>query len=519
MDKYNLLVPMYLMSNYLYLDGPMLDKPVDTVLTDSQYDKVCVMLLRHWDEIDHPHKELIYKNSLVTATGSYLQNKLPKRIQLAALAWVKCGLTEEQRKLLKEDIPMENPSEQVYVLTPYDLESVVTAKVVINRFNGYHLSISRKKGSIPYASNVYVIKPFISFNAMAALCKEYSVTLVNYTDSSLYNYRDKLDCKQIWIERTNDGKCLFEEMYNRLNPNKEYPKFFEYVRDYTRWTLLDDNTLSFKYGLSTMDVVFKNQEVYNKLLANDKDTLNEIVNIGTKIREYMEIYNRVVSNMTVVPGRMKNNGEYIAAANAALDSLLFVDYVPEKINADLVVTFHPIPFKHTTNYTLYRIQLDVDVGEIARRYGGGGYAGCANIQSEESPIEFDFENVTEIKYSSTLFDKKVYTENIDKYFRENVIPRKYTLTYGEYEGKRAVFSNTPFLPPYNFFNICHHVSGVYYGVCWFMISTGMVVELVRRMDEGPMDLDTYVHVGGGWYWASASPSLTYDEYLAKLYKK
>ena len=54
----NRLVPIYLMSSYLYYE---LDK---NVLTDSQFDYLCKKILDNWDNINHMHKHLIDKHNL-----------------------------------------------------------------------------------------------------------------------------------------------------------------------------------------------------------------------------------------------------------------------------------------------------------------------------------------------------------------------------------------------------------------------------------------------------------------------
>ena len=55
----NRLVPIYLMSSYLYYE---LDK---NDLTDSQFDYLCKKILDNWDNINHMHKHLIDKDKHV----------------------------------------------------------------------------------------------------------------------------------------------------------------------------------------------------------------------------------------------------------------------------------------------------------------------------------------------------------------------------------------------------------------------------------------------------------------------
>lgn len=512
MADINLLVPLFLMSNYLYIYGPTLEPPLDTVLTDAEYDKLCVALLNNWDRITHHHKKLINKDALVTATGAYLQDRFPEIVKRAAIAWAEKGLTARHVELLSEVNEMKNESEYIYVLTPFDLESVVTAKVILHYSKGTHLSISRKRSDLPYASTVYLIKPYMDVATVQQLCKEHAVTIISYTDIDLYKHAEDLDCNKIWIEREPDGKCLFEIMYDlyrketpdtifsseRPKDENHYPTFFEYVRELTKWTIKSDETLPFKYGVSTLGVVFRNQDVYDVLIADDKGTLNDIINKGKEIHDYLADYNKALIRMLAVAGKLKKGEEHMVAANASSDSLLFNSIVPDKINADLISTFHTIPFKHTVSFSLYRVNPDISIKEIAKRYDGGGYDNAGNIMLKDTwPADFEFEQGDiELHYPKELFEDR-YTETVDRFIRETMIPRKYALTYGSFEGKNAVFCNTPFLPPFNFFTISHKVTSVDYCVCWFMLANGKIAECYRRKDDAP--IDGAKPIGGGWY--------------------
>ena len=75
----NRLVPIYLMSSYLYYE---LDK---SVLTDSQFDYLCKKILDNWDNINHMHKHLIDKNNLKAGSGYGLE--YTNLIKSASVNW------------------------------------------------------------------------------------------------------------------------------------------------------------------------------------------------------------------------------------------------------------------------------------------------------------------------------------------------------------------------------------------------------------------------------------------------
>lgn len=59
----HLLVPWYLMTSYLYYVEDQ------SVISDKMFDNICRRLLSEWDTIDHPHKNLVSKESLIAGTG------------------------------------------------------------------------------------------------------------------------------------------------------------------------------------------------------------------------------------------------------------------------------------------------------------------------------------------------------------------------------------------------------------------------------------------------------------------
>ncbi len=77
--EWNMLVPWYLMTSYLYY------KEDQSIITDSDYDWLCLKLSEEWDNITHVHKKYIDKDSLSAGTG-YALNEYPERVKGAAKA-------------------------------------------------------------------------------------------------------------------------------------------------------------------------------------------------------------------------------------------------------------------------------------------------------------------------------------------------------------------------------------------------------------------------------------------------
>ena len=77
-NNWNMLVPWYLMSSYLYYEE---DK---NILPDEDYDWICEELDSKWDVVEHFHKYLVDRKSLSSGTG-YNIPRYPSRVKSAAI--------------------------------------------------------------------------------------------------------------------------------------------------------------------------------------------------------------------------------------------------------------------------------------------------------------------------------------------------------------------------------------------------------------------------------------------------
>ena len=87
-------VGRYLVHSYIYYH---LD---NSVIADSEYDKMAKYILEHYDELDHPHKHLISKDALEAGTMLLREDEYPAIVRDTA-KMVKKGLigTEEKKQM------------------------------------------------------------------------------------------------------------------------------------------------------------------------------------------------------------------------------------------------------------------------------------------------------------------------------------------------------------------------------------------------------------------------------------
>jgi len=62
-DNKDMLIPWFLMASYAYYELGM------NIMPDSEFDRIARELDKHWDDVEHMHKQLITKEMLVTSSG------------------------------------------------------------------------------------------------------------------------------------------------------------------------------------------------------------------------------------------------------------------------------------------------------------------------------------------------------------------------------------------------------------------------------------------------------------------
>lgn len=100
-ENINMMVPYYLMASYAYYK---LDKPI---FSDAFFDSMSKVMLEHWDEITHFHKEFITVEDL--QAGTFL-GKYPSRVEggLKSLTETTMPTKRKRNKKVKPKPPPVN---------------------------------------------------------------------------------------------------------------------------------------------------------------------------------------------------------------------------------------------------------------------------------------------------------------------------------------------------------------------------------------------------------------------------
>lgn len=149
--------------------------------------------------------------------------------------------------------------------------------------------------------------------------------------------------------------------------------------------LADRNVLPFQYGMRNFsDTRPENQILWGKIFESSFE-VSEIAKNGKLILDYEENQNakfcRAYSFQTDFEGL-----KAVCANRGFTNSKLF-DSVFNPNEYHLMITFCRLKLpKKQWAVSLYSTRSDVDCGEIAKKFGGGGHKGAAGFQCTELPF-------------------------------------------------------------------------------------------------------------------------------------
>lgn len=183
------------------------------------------------------------------------------------------------------------------------------------------------------------------------------------------------------------GKAGCELTWQYLYPEKDVPLCVFLLGRYDVWDhSADTNILPFQYGMRNNYDTRPNNIILWEELFQSSFEVHEIIKIGKIIHDY-EMNQNIKFCKAYTFETTFNNMKAICANKGFTNSQLF-DSVYNPAVHHLMITFcrKKLPSKVWT-VSLYSTRDDVDCGEIAKRYGGGGHKGAAGFQCTEIPFE------------------------------------------------------------------------------------------------------------------------------------
>lgn len=168
-------------------------------------------------------------------------------------------------------------------------------------------------------------------------------------------------------------------------PGEPIPKAIQYLGDYDTWKFaFGEKTKQFQSGIQLQDTRPTSKLWY--FLFDDiaaKESMISIIKDGDTINMYKNSFNKKACNQLAFEVELeglKGIGCNIYSGSTVFDSIpnLYEVY-------DFASTF--TYNGKTWTVSLYTERKDLDVSEIAKKYGGGGHKGAAGFQCEELPFK------------------------------------------------------------------------------------------------------------------------------------
>ncbi len=162
-------------------------------------------------------------------------------------------------------------------------------------------------------------------------------------------------------------------------PNEPIPKILKYVNDWDTHSLLFNETKLFYYGSQAFDIS-PNNKIWKKLLNNNEEVIDTIINAGSYIKTATENNNKNFVRNYAYETEFEGFN-CIACNKGFVGSDLFLS-IKKEYDLYLIYVHNGEKFR----ISIYRgSNNDILCNEIAKKYGGGGHPGAAGFTCESIP--------------------------------------------------------------------------------------------------------------------------------------
>lgn len=185
-----------------------------------------------------------------------------------------------------------------------------------------------------------------------------------------------------------NAKAACELTWKFLYPDKEMPKFVEFIGRYDVWDHHDPGVLPFQFGIRIEDTDPTNQYFWNEMLNRPKKT-RSIYNAGKIVMRFIErdykAYAKTAFETVLLRDPVAIDGGKITclAINRSFTSSQLFDSIWDEKKFDAMLTFGWRDGQWTVS--LYSTS-DLDVSAVAKAYGGGGHKQAAGFQCKKLPF-------------------------------------------------------------------------------------------------------------------------------------
>jgi len=226
----------------------------------------------------------------------------------------------------------------------------------------------------------YTLQPFDGMEKLEKWC---TLTWIDHHKTAI-DEAETREFNPLGLRRIGIGACELTWEFLRADP---VPEAIRLLAEYDVWNHADPKTLPFQYGFRFFENTLPdNQELWETFLKDDK-RIDEVVKLGNILLTYDDRQNEKYCKTYGFESRF---GSLSAICiNKGMTNSKIFDSVYDPRKYDLMITFCRMKLPaHQWTVSLYSTKENVDCGELARQFGGGGHKGAAGFQCGALPFEY-----------------------------------------------------------------------------------------------------------------------------------
>ena len=229
--------------------------------------------------------------------------------------------------------------------------------------------------------NVVIVDFSIDPQEMKDLLKiTKKVKWIDHHKSAIDKYDKFKDTEKIEGIRSVDRSGAYL-MWKFLAPTHEPPMIVKYIDDHDRFVHQYEESHAVRSGvmaLSQMDPVADQDELWQPLMENDQDMLNQVIDVGNILETNADNYRRDAKGY-----KLEFEGLTFLVMNKMGNSLNF-KYIDDGTCDGLMTwMFDGEGYVYRMYHSRRGKRENVDLSEIAVKYGGGGHPGACGFYSKE----------------------------------------------------------------------------------------------------------------------------------------
>lgn len=244
----------------------------------------------------------------------------------------------------------------------------------------------------------FTLQPFDQMEKLASMC---CLIWIDHHKTEIEEAHKRDFLQTCGIRLIGIGACaLVWDWFTDTETETSRPVAIQLLAEYDVWDHSDPRVLPFQYGFRMFeDTRPTNTALWGKFFSESyqqNTAIDEVVTIGRTILDYEKSQNEKFcrayafpTELHVTDGEVYTGGVYRAiACNRGFTNSKVFDSVWNQAKYDLMLTF--VRLKRPANkwtVSLYSDKPEVDCGQIARVFGGGGHKGAAGFQCVELPFE------------------------------------------------------------------------------------------------------------------------------------